>query len=458
MKKKNNIEEWYKNELNNYKVEPDKSGWEKLSSAMDHPAQLSESAFDEFVKEEMELITEQPDKVVWDKLSEKLDLATVWDRLAVSLTHYERWLWWKNTLFKTAAVLVFMLGIGVSLNNYLIDKPKLYQHNTKNTAVKITPVKSPESKVAINIPKEVHEKERFATNEISHKNQKRKSSELFSTSKNNQISEATSNISKANSKLNICELSDYSKGELLAVNHTYSLTPTIAKEFLIKKENNKIIFNNKRFSSHFAFGIYAKRIYFGFNAGFKKQSMITQLKNNGMYANLKQQTLLDHGTSFGFTTGIILSDKMNLETNVNLYSSSGYRKKFYSTENSFAEKQRLTYSNISLLAKRMYNKSTFDDKKYSTNFMGGIYVGFLRHAVVANGSQATVEQYNNLDAGIVLGIEQDRYITKELVITPGIRYYQGAKNIATEKSPFQYAYNSALEFNIALKYIFLKRN
>lgn len=90
--------------------------------------------------------------------------------------------------------------------------------------------------------------------------------------------------------------------------------------------------------------------------------------------------------------------------------------------------------------------------------MGGIYVGFLRHAVVANGSQATVEQYNNLDAGIVLGIEQDRYITKELVITPGIRYYQGAKNITTEKSPFQYAYNSALEFNIALKYIFLKRN
>src|SRR5690606_42108755 len=101
---------------------------------MDHPAQLSESAFDEFVKEEMELITEQPDKVVWDKLSEKLDLATVWDRLAVSLTHYERWLWWKNTLFKTAAVLVFMLGIGVSLNNYLIDKP-----NFNSIKIKITP-------------------------------------------------------------------------------------------------------------------------------------------------------------------------------------------------------------------------------------------------------------------------------------------------------------------------------
>lgn len=460
MKKKNNIEEWYKNELNNYKVEPDKSGWKKLSSAMDHPAELSENAFDEFVKDEIEQITEQPDNIVWDKLSEKLDLATVWSRLTDSLTHYERWLWWKNTLFKSAAVILFILGVGVSLNNYFVNEHALHQNKTsnKNISTEATKVASSTKITATN--SEPIETDFKTTKAINHnKEQQKKTYHIISANKKEQKSVATNKIDKANPKLFTYKLNQYSNSELLSFDANLISIPIKAKEFLIKKENNKIIFNNKRFSSHFAFGIYAKRIYFGLNTGFKKQSMITQLKNNGQYADLKQQTLLDHGTSFGVTSGIILSDKMNLETNINFYSSSGFRKKFHSAENHFSEKHTLTYSNISLLAKRMYNKSTFDDKKYSTNFIGGVYIGFLRNAISStNGQQVSIDQYNNIDAGIVLGIEQDRYITKEFVITPGVRYYQGAKNIAAQNSSFQYAYNSFLEFNLTLKYIFLKRN
>ncbi|MCW9041404.1 MAG: hypothetical protein OQJ69_02195, partial [Flavobacteriales bacterium] len=246
--------------------------------------------------------------------------------------------------------------------------------------------------------------------------------------------------------------------QLKKSNHELKENTIQPKEFLIKKENNKIIFNNKRFSSHFAFGIYAKRIYAGLNVGLKKQSMITQMKKNADYKELSQNTLLDHGSSFGATAGIILSDKMNLETNVNFYSSSGYRKQYASNEVNYTENLTLAYTNISLLAKRMYNKSTFDDKKYSTNFIGGLYLGYLSSATsVIDGKTYKNQAYTNLDYGVVLGLEQDRYLTKELIITPGIRYYQGAKNIANAESHFSYAYNSTLEFNLGIKYIFLKR-
>jgi len=63
-----------------------------------------------------------------------------------------------------------------------------------------------------------------------------------------------------------------------------------------------------------------------------------------------------------------------------------------------------------------------------------------------------------IDLGLVLGIEQDRYISKTLVITPGIRYYQGIKNSATTQNPLSSAYSYSVEFNLGLKYIFLKRN
>ena len=98
-------------------------------------------------------------------------------------------------------------------------------------------------------------------------------------------------------------------------------------------------------------------------------------------------------------------------------------------------------------------------KKYSTNIIGGLYLGYLSSATsVINGITYKNKAYTDLDCGLVLGLEQDRYLTKELIITPGIRYYQGAKNIANTENHFSYAYNSTLEFNLGIKYIFLKKH
>ncbi|KJS07553.1 MAG: hypothetical protein VR77_00580 [Flavobacteriales bacterium BRH_c54] len=463
MKNKKNIEDWYKNELENFSVEPEKGSWDKLSSSMDNPSELSDEAFDDFVRDEVEHIKTNPDKAVWEKLSEKLDTTTVWERLSTTLTRYERFIWWRNFAFKSTALALFFMGVGLSINEYFNqdthqNNEKVSTPTTVATTVEQVTTQTPTASVLASknvLNSSTTEKEEVNQHIVS--NPSKQINKLIATEKT-VTSTAKKQAYIASKEVNQ-QLNNDKEIQLKKSNHELKEHILQPKEFLIKKENNKIIFNNKRFSSHFAFGIYAKRIYMGLNVGFKKQSMIAQLKNNSEFNSLSQNTLLDHGSSFGATAGIILSDKMNLETNVNFYSSNGYRKQYASDESSYTENLSLAYTNVSILAKRMYNKSTFDDKKYSTNIIGGLYLGYLSSATsVINGVTYKNEAYTNLDYGILLGLEQDRYLTKELIITPGIRYYQGAKNIANTENHFSFAYNSTLEFNLGIKYIFLKKH
>jgi hypothetical protein len=90
-----------------------------------------------------------------------------------------------------------------------------------------------------------------------------------------------------------------------------------------------------------------------------------------------------------------------------------------------------------------------------------LYAGFLTAAEVNVDGKASVvkDQFTNTDFGIVLGVEQDRYITKEFVITPGIRFNQSLLNTSKPSSEMlTTSRNFSVEFNVGLKYIFLKKN
>ncbi|MBL4669915.1 MAG: hypothetical protein JKY30_11730 [Flavobacteriales bacterium] len=206
------------------------------------------------------------------------------------------------------------------------------------------------------------------------------------------------------------------------------------------------------------FGVYAKRIYAGFNIGVKKQGIINKIKKGSLLSQYNQANFLDFGNNFGGTIGFIVSDKFNIEANVNLNSTAGYKRAFNAEGVSYQENLNLNYTTINLLAKKMNTKSTLDNKVYSTNFIGGIYASYLRNAVSdINGVSRNLAEYNSSDFGIILGVEQDRYITKTLVITPGIRYNQGISNITNSDSPFESSRNFSFEFNLGVKYIFLKK-
>ena len=490
MKDNSNIEDWYKNELSNYEVTPDEGGWDSVVDKLDKsdsPPSLTENNIEGWYKNEIKNVEATPDQQVWNKLSTNLDVQNVWTRVFNSLNRYDRMIWWRNFTLRTAALLMLLFGSYLTYNTI--------SSNISKSSIKGNPLTINSSKSSVFSQQKTRDKKRETSNSSQ--------SPVFSQQKTRNKKQETSNSSQLainkqqvtsnkipvtrnqkqetrNSKQETplyasLSMEKFSPKKVESVNfdfeestiysseqHGIDLnTKTLElKEFLVKKEKNKIIFNDKRFSSHFVFGMYARRFYVGINAGFKKQNLLTKVSPNHEISIAKQHSFLDFGYNFGGTLGIIISDKLNLESNVNFISTSGYNRKYEANDLSYTNKLNLNYTTISVLAKKMSNKSTFDNKKYSTNLIGGIYAGYLTSANVVSGNNTynVSNEFKNLDLGIVLGLEQDRYLTKQIIITPGIRYTQGVINIANENNPYEAARTFSIEFNVGMKYIFLKKN
>jgi hypothetical protein len=469
----NNIEDWYKEELSNFEVNPINNGWENISQKLnetEQPISINEDNIESWYKAEINKFEAKPTQEVWDKLSTKLDLENVWVRVLSSLNKYERMIWWRNFGLRAAAIIALLYGGYLTYFSY---QEKYFEANTsysdrkvsqQNTVKSNLPVsasllnkKNTTSSIidnsSLSSEKEII-KETLENRKLENNNSVKETPIYASTNSVNLeriFTKKVEPISSYTTERNI----HFSKLE--EANTVFKTIET--KDFLVKKDKNKIIFNDKRFSSHFVFGMYAKRFYLGLNGGFKKQHLLTST-NKTLPDNLKQKSYLDFGYSVGATLGLIVSDQLNIETNVNFISTNGYKRNFASDEINFSEELNLNYTTISLLAKKMNNKSTFDNKKYSTNLIGGIYGGYLTSAEILskNTSYDAKNKFKSIDLGIVLGIEQDRYLTKELVLTPGIRYQQGLINISNVASNFESAHTFTLEFNIGIKYIFLKKN
>lgn len=466
MRDNNNIEDWYKNELSNYEVTPDEKGWKTIADKLDKsdsPPSLTENNIESWYKNEIKNVEATPDQQVWNKLSTNLDVQNVWTRVFNSLNRYDRMIWWRNFSLRTAAILMLLFG------SYLT-------YNSIQSSVHSSPPKA-FGKVGSSQPSVDNSQPTVNSFQPSIDDSQLSVGSSQSSNRKSQIVNRKSKI--INSKSQIVETPLYAsltmekfspkKVDNLGIEYPESIinnaeqhgvdlnTKTLElKEFLVKKEKNKIIFNDKRFSSHFVFGMYARRIYVGINGGFKNQNLITKLKSS---FNLKEQQRLDFGYNFGGTIGIILSDKLNLESNVNFISTSGYNRRYESNDLIYNENLNLNYTTVSVLAKKMNNKSTFDNKKYSTNLIGGIYAGYLTSAKISSGNDNydINDKFNSLDLGVVLGIEQDRYLTKQIIITPGIRYNQGLLNISNGNNPYEAARTFSFEFNVGIKYIFLKK-
>jgi len=483
LKDNDNIEDWYREELSNFDATPDSNVWDSLAEDLDADAPLTDENISEWYKKEVDKYTEQPHFSVWDKLSTKLDTSSVWDKLVVSLNRYEQLIWWRNIAFRGLAVALLTFGGYLTFtdfsnenstkitvaekkeentskqNNLQKYKPNTKQASSKNSTNNIIPVAKKiinnTEQTSPNVKSNIFTTINKAKKTLSQK-PKQNNKTLIASTKNEAFF-ATLPFTEYD------KLSEQSNKEFIINRRLLSekeITPAIASEgFLVKKNKSKIIFNSKRFSAHFIFGMYARRIYLGLNFGLKNQGTISSINTKSVYNSYNQTHLLDYGNTVGATVGFIVSDNFNLETNFNFNSTSGYKREFSGENTSFTESLNLNYSNISVLAKKMNNKSTFDNKKYSTNLIAGAYAAYLTSATAnVNGNNIDKSNaYNNLDLGIVLGIEQDRYISKEFIITPGIRFNQGLLNTANGTGNFNTSVNYSLEFNLGIKYIFLKK-
>lgn len=484
----NNIEDWYKDELSKYQVNPDDKGWDAIANKLDETeTPLTEDNIESWYKKEATNYRSTPDQHVWNKLSTNLDVQTVWIRVLSSLNRYDRMIWWRNFTLRTSAVLILLFGSYLTYNSIFNTQSTvnssqssvLSPQSAKNKNSRQFSVNSSQSSV-LNQESIGNQNQSSVLSQQKIKNNNQQTTHhsvptTQHTSTNTQhpkINTQHSTNTPLYASITLDKFSPKGIGSFeletfepeLALTELQQIdyqTKTLeAKEFLVKKEKNKIIFNDKRFSSHFVFGMYAKRFYVGVNAGFKKQDLFTKVNSNNAISTAKHQRYLDFGYNIGGTVGFIISDKLNLETNVNFISTSGYNRKYESNDLKISENLNLTYSSIDIMAKKMSNKSTFDNKKYSTNMIGGIYAGYLTSAEV-NTNRITSDisnQFKTIDLGIVLGIEQDRYLSKQIMITPSIKYRQGLLNISDANNPYESARTFSIEFNIGVKYIFLKKN
>ena len=500
MKDIDNIEDWYRNELNDYSVEPDKSGWSSLSDELDSATPLTDDTISDWYKKEISKLEELPDYTVWEKLSTKLDTSSVWEKLAISLNRYDQLIWWRNIAIRASAIFLLCFGSFLTYKSYIANNNAIAFSQTSSSKTDISSLTAS----AVNNRKENTETK---TNQSVYKkvytsqnqpNEQKTFQNLSNNNKNTHLSNSTTgkmpetklknNVNAASVKKKNDLKNTYASKEIITktaaisvenlerlktINNKTLITeinrhPITSRDishlidkgdYLVKKERNKIVFNTKRFSSYSMFGIYTRRFYAGFNLGLKKQGMLTTLKKESLLANYQQNTLLDFGSSFGGTVGFLLSDKINLETNININSTSGYKRSFSSEGIVFQENLNLNYSTINFLVKKMNSKSTFDNKIYSTNFIGGIYASYLKSASSdAHETGFKIDDFKQLDYGLVVGIEQDRYLTRTLIITPGIRYNQGISSITNNSSSFNTARNFSFEFNLGVKYIFLKKS
>lgn len=470
MKKNNNIEDWYRNELSNYNVEPDKSTWNSLSEGLDNSEALTDKNFSEWYKKEVNKLEERPDYTVWEKLATKLDTANVWDRLVISLNGYDKFIWWRNLAFKGIAIAILFFGsyIGIShfkVNNQLAVAPKSVVKESTNISLNkgitstLSHKNSSKSLLNSDILKQYQPKNKVNKffNKVENSKQSKINKDVVKN-KSNKVVSSTDNeddednfLPKTNFKLS----ENLNRGNINTEFDRKTITENdinhieLSGQFLVKKDKNKIIFNDKRFSAHFTFGMYAKRFYSGLNFGFKKQGLISEIRRNTELNKFIENDYLDFGTNLGLVYGYIVSDKFNVESIIDFYSTAGYNRAFTNNEVNFRENLNLYYTSVQILAKKMNNKSTFDNKIYSSNLIGGIYGSYL----YGNNSSLDFRKY---DAGLVLGYEQDRYINKALILTPGVKLNQGLINIAGN-STYKFAYNYSLEFSLGIKFIFLKK-
>lgn len=484
MKDLNNIEDWYRDELDKFNVSPDADGWQSLSDKLDATTPLTDETISDWYKKEVTKLEERPDFTVWEKLSTKLDTASVWDKLVVSLNQYDKFIWWRNLTIKGSAVLLLLFGSYLTYNNYTDSNNSATTKNNSNpsntvkaavttngltngttnqnsSTVIATTESNKETTEAVttsNTQQPIQDVITTAKNKLVKDNTYKKDVATYASINNNELKyqsvDANNGLTELTANNEKTIFTEFDRHELAErdISHLYE-----KGSYLVKKEKNKIVFNNKRFSTYSMYGIYTRRFYIGTNVGLKKQALITRIKESSALANYKKSDFFDFGNNFGVTLGYILNDKLNLETNVNFNSTAGYKRSYSLEGISFNEKLNLNYTTINVLAKKINTKSTFDNKVYSTNLIGGVYASYLRSSTSdINGATTKLDDFNKTDFGLVLGIEQDRYLSKKLVVTPGIRYNQGLTNIANDNSNFESAHNFSLEFNIGIKYIFLK--
>lgn len=168
---------------------------------------------------------------------------------------------------------------------------------------------------------------------------------------------------------------------------------------------------------------------------------------------------IDYGTSYGLIGGFDFADSWGVQVEWHINSIQGQKYEDLISRENVKREVNLNYTKIPVLLQyKLGNRSGLGLAPVSLNMGLGGYVSFLKVANINNNGDefGAYERFNNVDYGLVLQIEYDKFISKRLSLSLGAVGNLGIRDINSEewqiRDSFGTSVNALVGVNAGIKY------
>ncbi len=421
------VEDWYKQEVDKQSTTPDSSVWNQLSSRIG-PALPVE----EWYKKSIEDIDLEPSDSIIENIFHSLDVDNVWDRLEVSLHERDRVIWWRKVVFSITSIFgIITLGFFFLPDLISYQPPKLKETTNTLTNHTIQPLSN-----RSDINAEIHAKNgsnALITNAPTTNHQ-------TTTLVSYQDDLADNGVNQGKTGNTTTPVPD---AHLLKQSiSTTTISPTIFHPAIygeidhIIDQPDLIVDKSKR------------PIFLHAGVGLDHSLLLNENTKEAFNINSTDYNQAVASSILSLGLGLPLNDQLNMEASISKFSQ-GHRFVLYREGKTVNHKMELNYLQGSVLFKldRKNNYPVWNGKS-----LIGAYYGLLTSETseINNEEQEDQITFNNSDFGLIAGYEIEKQLP---LFNLGISlfYNQGITNILNENSNPNYSFDQTVNCGLNAK-------
>jgi hypothetical protein len=209
-----------------------------------------------------------------------------------------------------------------------------------------------------------------------------------------------------------------------------------------------------RISIRDSFGklMHSKTIEFGMTGSVKNTWLLNRTTFTGLEKHTMNTTLPDFGKDIGLVFCYNFAPRFSAQAEGMFLSQMGQRYKEYRHGNYVTRNVDLSFYGLNLLLKYSRNKIINGQPLNAHGLLAGFYAGALKKATESiSGEVFDIRAaYSSYDYGALLGYEYNRYLSRRLVLTSGLRINYGFANVYAERIPK--TATGSFDLNLAVKY------
>ena len=222
-----------------------------------------------------------------------------------------------------------------------------------------------------------------------------------------------------------------------------------------QREWDKSTAGSKRRKTSFSEGPRNARWRIGIIGSVNNTWLLNEETTNGLKRSELNSTIATYGKEFGITLENRIGQRSFLRAEYYFNTEIGQRYREYFNALYQEKNIRLQYQK----AQFAYSWTVLRRPSlFSPNIVGGVYASKLKLADLTIGDEksSVSREYTPWDFGVLLGIESEFSLNRNLVVVPGLRTSYGLQNVfeGTSQSPsyFNKTKTATIGFSIAIKY------